>query len=146
MRRMSGLQLSIMRVLWQRGPSSVAEVQKELHSTRPLAYSTLATLLKRMEEKHAVRHITEGRTFIYEAMIQPEEAGHSLFADLLEHVFAGSPSQLVSHLLHTREIEPDEMARIESLVRKHQERTGAESTDDESMRDKSPRRSRRKDK
>lgn len=121
---MSGLQLSIMRVLWKRGPSSVAEVQEDLRESRPLAYSTLATLLKRMEDKHAVRHSIDGRTFIYEAAIEPEEAGHSLFADLLEHVFAGSPSQLVSHLLQSREIDPAELERIRSLVQDHESRGG----------------------
>jgi predicted transcriptional regulator len=118
--RLSSLQLAVMRVLWRRGRATVADVQDEIDLDRPLAYSTLATILKRMEDKGVVRHLVEGRTYIYEPAIAPNQVGQSLLSDLVENVFAGRPSELVNHLLESHEVEPDELARIKALIAEHE--------------------------
>lgn len=119
MQRLSSLQLAILRVLWARGRASIAEVQAAVDSKRKLAYSTLATVLKRMEAKGVVRHVAEGRTFIYEPLVDADAVGHSVVASLVETVFAGSPAELVSHLLESHEVEPEELARIQALIDEH---------------------------
>ena len=120
MQRLSRLQLAVMQVLWRHGPSSVAAVQEALGQERPLAYSTLATILKRLEDKQVVRHRVEGRTYIYEPAVAQDEVEHSLLSELVDNVFAGRPSELVSHLLESQDVDADELARIRALVEEHQ--------------------------
>lgn len=122
MPRLSALQLAVMRVLWSRGRATVAEVQEHMETTRPLAYSTLATVLRRLEDRGIVRHVAVGRSFVYEPVLPPQAVGTSLLSDLLRHVFAGSASQLVCHLLETRDIDADELARIQQLVDEYAQR------------------------
>ena len=119
MQRLSGLQLAVIRVLWRLKRATVADVQIELESDRPLAYSTLATILKRMEDKGVVRHFVDGRTFIYEPLVAADQVGYSVVSDLVEKVFAGRPSELVSHLLESHEVKSDELARIKAMIDEH---------------------------
>jgi BlaI family penicillinase repressor len=119
MQRLSGLQLAVIRVLWRLGRATVADVQCELESERPLAYSTLATILKRLEDKGVVRHEVEGRTYVYEPLIAADQVGYSVVSDLVEKVFAGRPSELVSHLLESHEVKADELVRIKAMIDEH---------------------------
>lgn len=119
MQRLSGLQLAVIRVLWRLKRATVADVQVELESDRPLAYSTLATILKRLEDKGVVRHAVDGRTFIYEPLVAADQVGYSVVSDLVEKVFAGRPSELVSHLLESHEVKADELARIKAMIDEH---------------------------
>jgi BlaI family penicillinase repressor len=128
MRRLSQLQLAVMHVLWARGRATVAEVQEAMQPTRPLAYSTVATVLRRLEEKGVVRHSTDARTFIYEPAVPPEKVGQSLVGELVEHVFSGSPSELVNHLLETQEVDRSELQRIHALIEQHLRGQAGEST------------------
>lgn len=118
--RFSAQQLAIMRVLWERGRATVADVQDALHDEHPLAYSTVATVLARMERKGVIRHRKEGRTFIYEPLVAEQRIGRSLVSDLVERMFGGSPSLLVSHLLETQDLDTEEFSRIKALLAEHE--------------------------
>ncbi|MEX0715384.1 MAG: BlaI/MecI/CopY family transcriptional regulator [Planctomycetaceae bacterium] len=118
-RRLSRLQLAVMQVLWERGRATVADVQEAIRTDQELAYSTLATILRRMERQGVVQHTVEGRTYLYEPLLAPENVGHSLIGDLVERVFAGSPSRLVSHLLESQSVDADELARIRAMIDEH---------------------------
>lgn len=131
MQRLSGLQLAVMRVLWKRERATVADVQSDLQPERPLAYSTLATILKRMEDKGVIQHMVEGRTYVYEPLVAPHEVNHSVLSDLVEKVFAGRPSELVSHLLESHEVDAEELARIKLMIDKQ---LSASSTEAQSTR------------
>jgi len=118
--RLSGRQLAIMRVLWDRGEATVAEVQKSLDLERPLAYSTVATVISRMEQKGFVTHRAEGRVFYYRPAVSQDGMGESMVGELVERIFGGSPSELVSHLLESDQVDSDELGRIKQLVRQHE--------------------------
>ncbi len=120
MQRLSGLSLAVMRVLWRLKRATVADVQAALAKERPLAYSTLATILKRLEDKGAVRHVAQGRTFVYEPVLAQNEVGGSLLSDLVVQVFAGRPSELVCHLLESQDVDASELARIKALIAEHE--------------------------
>src|SRR5262249_14421128 len=96
--RLGGLQLQIMQVLWRHGPATVAEVQADL-AGEPLAYTTVATMLRKMEDRGLVRHSEIDRKFSYEAAVTAEAVTRSMSADLVERLFAGSLTDAVSHLL-----------------------------------------------
>jgi predicted transcriptional regulator len=114
------LQAVVLQVLWGRGQASISEVQQSLLPTRPLAYSTIATVLARLERQGIVRHRIEGRIAVYEAAVTEHEVGRSVVGRLVEELFAGSPAQLVSHLLEREDIDTTELARIKELIRRHE--------------------------
>ena len=114
--RLGNLQLQIMQVLWDRGPSTVSEVQQSLPQGSGLAYTTVATMLRKMEARGLVEHDSEGRRFIYRAAIEAGEVTQSMANDLLERLFEGSLSDLVSHLLNTHEVSRDELSKLEALI------------------------------
>ncbi len=117
--RLGELQLRIMKVLWaSSAPVSVAEVQHALDG-EPLAYTTVATMLRKMEDRGLVAHREEGRKFLYEAVVTSVQASRSVADDLVHRMFGGSLTAAVNHLLETREVDPDELAELERLIRRH---------------------------
>lgn len=114
--RLGNLQLQILQVLWDHGPTTVTEVQQKLPEGHGLAYTTIATMLRKMEARRLVEHEVQGRRFIYRAALPAEDVTRSMAGDLLDRLFEGSLADMVSHLLSTREVSRDELSRIESLI------------------------------
>jgi predicted transcriptional regulator len=106
-------ELEILKVLWEQGPSSVRAVYRQLLPQEPeLAYNTIQTMLRVMEDKRLVRHDLEGRTFIYTAQFTRDEST----ARFLDRVFDGAASQLVQSLLRTERVSPEELDRMQALI------------------------------
>jgi len=114
--RLGDLQLRIMQVLWDQGAASVAEVQRALGSQADLAYTTVATMLRKMEERGLVSHRANGRRFIYAARIDAAAVTRSMADDLVDRVFSGSLADTVNHLLRTREVSAAELRQLERLI------------------------------
>ncbi|MCH7493260.1 BlaI/MecI/CopY family transcriptional regulator [bacterium] len=119
--RLGDLQLKIMQALWEGGPATVAGVQERLDSKNPLAYTTIATMLRKMEDRGLVTHQVSGRKFIYSPAIAAGEVTRSMANDLVERLFEGSLTDMVSHLLTTREVSPDELDQLERLIAERKE-------------------------
>jgi predicted transcriptional regulator len=118
--RLGNLQIEIMRVLWSRGPSSVTQVQQALGG-RNLAYTTVATMLRKMEPRGLVTHDCDGRTFIYRAAVPEQDVRQGMAGDLLDRLFSGSLSSLVSHLLSSREVKREELEELAALIAARQD-------------------------
>src|SRR5437773_9354614 len=88
--RLGELQLRIMKVLWDRGEASVAEVLEGLGDRRNLAYTTVATMLRKMETRGLVSHRSEGRSFIYAARVTAEDVSVGMAVHLVDRLFEGS--------------------------------------------------------
>lgn len=114
-RPLGALQLKILQVLWRSTEASVGDVQKAL-AAEDLAYTTIATMLRKMEAKGLVRHREDGRSFLYTAVLQPEEARETHSDHVLERLFGGNVVQLVQHLLTRRDVSPDELKTLEQLI------------------------------
>lgn len=114
-RNLGDLQLAILRTLWDRENASVADVHAALHD-RGLALTTIATMLRKMEEKGLVSHTEQGRQFLYEAEVDPELVQRNLVGDLVAKLFDGDPLALVNHLLREGEIELDELDDLRQQV------------------------------
>ena len=113
--RLGDLQLRIMRVLWQAAPASVAEVQQQLGG-EPLAYTTVATMLRKMEERGLLRHGEQGRRFFYVPAVTAAQVTRSMSDDLVDRLFEGSLADTVTHLLQTRDVSAQELDRLERLI------------------------------
>ncbi|HZY90294.1 MAG TPA: BlaI/MecI/CopY family transcriptional regulator [Gemmataceae bacterium] len=114
--RLGDLQLKIMKVLWERRAAGVAEVYQALGGDGGLAYTTVATMLRKMEARGLVQHEAEGRRFIYRAAVRPEAVTRSMAGDVLERLFEGRLADLLSHLLATREVSRAELLELERLI------------------------------
>src|SRR5210317_1011909 len=93
------LQHAIMQVLWARDEATVAEVHEALFDERGLAPTTIATMLRKMEDKGVVAHRVEDRHFVYQATVSEDAVRSTMGSELLERLFAGDPAALVSHLV-----------------------------------------------
>lgn len=116
------LQLAILRVLWQRGEATVAEVHDALVGERGLALTTIATMLRKLEDKGVVRHRENGRQFIYRPAVASEQVYRRMVGDLVDRLFDGDPLELVNHLLRQGDIDAAELdelrARVEAAAKK----------------------------
>jgi BlaI family transcriptional regulator, penicillinase repressor len=114
--RLGDLQLAIMKVLWERGTCTVGDVFEAVGKERDLAYTTIATMLRKMEGRELVTHRTEGRAFVYRAAVDADAVTSNMSEHLLDRLFEGSLADLVSHLLKTRDVSQEDLARLEKLI------------------------------
>ena len=108
-------ELRIMRVLWTRGESTNMEIVSAIVDPA-LARNTVMTTLGVLERKGYVRHRTDGRTFIYNAVIAEDRARGTALESVLRRFFDGSAEQLVVKLLEAEYLSADERKRIQRLV------------------------------
>ena len=113
-------ELSILRVLWRRGKSTVRDVQEELNRDRPgdspSGYTTVLKLMQIMTDKGLVRRDESQRTHVYEARSSEEHTQRRLVNDLLDRAFGGSAQKLVLQALSAKKASPQEIAEIRSLL------------------------------
>lgn len=121
---LSELQLDVMRVLWARGEASVVEVAGELALQRGLAHTTVATVLTRLAARGAVSARREARQLYYCAEISESQVRRGMVAGLLGSLFGGDARALLAHLVDQREIEPDDLGKLEALLREDARRGG----------------------
>jgi predicted transcriptional regulator len=111
-------ELRLMDVLWEKGSATVGEVADALPAELDLAYNTVLTTLRILEEKGYVEHIKarEGRAFVYSPTVGRDEAGRSAVRYLVSRFFRNSPELLVLNLLKDEELSDKELGRIRNLL------------------------------
>ena len=105
-------ELRLMDVVWAKGTATVAEVVEGLPTGVPLAYSTVLTTLRILENKGYLRHTKDGRSFVYHPVVKREQARENALAYLLRRFFDDSPELLMLNLMKRREIKASELARL----------------------------------
>jgi BlaI family transcriptional regulator, penicillinase repressor len=116
-------ELDVMDVLWERGPSTVAEVQESLADE--LAYTTVLTMLRTLEEKGHVAHEEAGRAYRYYPLVEREEAGASAVRRLLRKLFRGSPELLLTHLVSQRGLTKKQLESMRQMLDERLDGEGA---------------------
>ena len=114
--RLTAPQLALLRVLWERSEATVAEMQQALHPVRPLASSTIATLLSRLEKRGIVAYRVEGRQYVYRAVLNESDARQYALVEVTQGLFEGDIATMVSQLLSSHELRPGDLARVKALV------------------------------
>jgi predicted transcriptional regulator len=113
---LSDLQLTVMRVLWAQPDSSTAQVVEALRATRPLAHTTVATLLTRLEKRGLVSATREGRQLLYRPEVTERQVKRSMVSNLVSSLFEGNASALLSHLLRADEIGTSDLEKIRAML------------------------------
>ncbi|GAC1407194.1 MAG: BlaI/MecI/CopY family transcriptional regulator [Candidatus Velthaea sp.] len=112
----------LMDILWTRETATVAEVTESL-SDPPLAYNTVLTTMRILEQKGYVKHKAVGRAFIYRPAVQREEAQRSVVQHVVSRFFNNSPRDLVLNLLESEHVDDAELARLRELIDRKGETT-----------------------
>jgi BlaI family penicillinase repressor len=107
-------ELDVMGVLWDAGGATVAEVRERLADA--LAYTTVLTVLRTLEEKGYVRHEEEGKAYRYHPLVARQEAGSSVLKRMLRKLFKDSPELLLTHLVSDRGLSDAELRRMHDLL------------------------------
>jgi BlaI family transcriptional regulator, penicillinase repressor len=108
----SDRELDVLKVLWELGSGSVRDVHDRLSPELGLAFNTVQTVLRNMEDKGLVRHRAEGRTFIY----FPKHTREQVTSRFLSKVFGGAIDQFVLSMLNVADATPKELKELEELI------------------------------
>jgi BlaI family transcriptional regulator, penicillinase repressor len=117
------MELAILRVLWERGPSTVREVCDVLDSQKSTGYTTVLKLLQIMTVKGMVVRNEQARAHVYVARQPAESTKRQLVSDLVQRAFAGSASQLMMHALSGKKTSRDEIEEIRRMLDEHERKT-----------------------
>jgi BlaI family penicillinase repressor len=128
--RPTATELDILRILWERGPSTVRDVHEALSAARPIGYTGVLKFLQIMTGKGSVVRNEDERAHVYEAAEPPEATKQKVAGDLMRKVFAGSASQLVLHALQDKRATPDDIAEIRRMLDAYEARAKNEERDE----------------
>jgi len=118
--RPTDAELAILRVLWQRGPSTVREVHGVLNEAKPTGYTTVLKFMQIMVDKDLVSRDESPYAHICKARIPQEQTQRTLVADLLERAFEGSMSSLVVQALAAKRASKEELSEIRKILKKYE--------------------------
>jgi len=113
---LSEAQLGIMNIIWEKGEATVTEVWEEISKKRPVARTTIMTLITRLEEKGWLKHREIIPTYIYTATRTKEQSTGEIITGILNKVFAGSTENLMMTLLGHKKVSRKELARIKEII------------------------------
>ncbi len=115
-------ELEILRVLWERGPSTVREVHEVLAEVKPIGYTSVLKIMQIMTQKGTVVRNEDSKAHIYKARQAAESTKRQLVGDLLQRAFAGSASQLMMHALAAKRTSTTEIAELRELLDEYERR------------------------
>ena len=110
------VQLLIMQVLWEKRQATAREITDTISRQEAIAHSTVQTLLRGLEEKGAVDHKAEGRTFVFFPVVKEKQFKDTATRDLVERVFGGDAANLMAHLLSDKKVSRKEIDQIREMI------------------------------
>jgi BlaI family transcriptional regulator, penicillinase repressor len=114
----SDVQLVLMRALWDAGTATTAEMHDRVGKPRSLAYTTVATLLTRLEKRGLVKSVKDQGERVFRPMVTESEVTRSMVSSLVDTLFRGDHSALVSHLVKEKDIDKDDIEAVRKLLAK----------------------------
>ena len=109
-------ELRLMEVLWEKGAATVGEVVEALPKRSPLAYSTVLTTLRILEQKGYARHGRRGRAFVYRPLIDRKQARRSAIRYVLSRFFQNSPELLLVNILEDEKLDASDLERLRKMI------------------------------
>ena len=120
--RLGSLQQAVMDLVWELGEATVAQVRERLPGRKPPAYTTVLSVMQKLERNGWLAHREEGRSYVYLPTRTRAEAGAQSLRQFIQRMFAGDPLQMFQHLLDDEELTPAEIASLKKMIdRRHKE-------------------------
>ncbi len=113
---LTNLELKLMNIVWKRGKATVKDVKNALPKRKPLAYSTVLTVMRILERKGFVRHETDNRTYVYYPIVSRDEVVQSMLRNTANRLFDGSAELLMVNILQKEELNLEELRRLKQLI------------------------------
>ncbi|MBU3003834.1 BlaI/MecI/CopY family transcriptional regulator [Paraglaciecola arctica] len=115
--KLSDFELDVMQLFWDEGPSSAATIHKWITKDKNVAYTTVKTIIDRLEEKGAIQRTSiEGRSIIFAAAIKKEAISTKLLPEFVRRFFHGNSSQLVAHLIKDDKLSEEDISYLETFL------------------------------
>jgi predicted transcriptional regulator len=118
--RLGRVELQIMNVVWEKGQATVHDVKDVLGQGRKPAYSTILTMMRKLEAKGYLEHDVHERTYVYRPTISKKVVRHGMLGDVLDRLFEGSPSLLLNSLVEQDRISEKELIQIRKLIKERE--------------------------
>lgn len=120
---LTDLELDVMNAVWRYQQATVRQIVDDLQEQRPLAYTTIQTVLTILTQKGFVAHTPQGRAFVYRPLIQPEGVRRDTVSAVVDRLFAGSPRSLFLHLIESDSLTAQEAQELSILLgrRRHED-------------------------
>jgi len=115
-----------MKAVWNRDKATVRQVKEALSRGRKPAYSTVLTMMRKLEAKGYLKHDVDGRTYVYEPTISRRQVRQRMVGDLLDRLFEGSPQLLMTSLVEQKRVSTREMRQIRKLFAEGKEKDGGQ--------------------
>jgi BlaI family penicillinase repressor len=115
---MSPAETEVLRLVWESQKATVQQVYDALPANRKVTYVTVATLLRRLEEKGYLKHRARGKAFVYTPAAKKEEVINRTIGDLVQRLFGGNPVPLMQHLALHSEISDEDIKKLRDLAKK----------------------------
>lgn len=119
-RQLTPLELEIMKVLWDSGPSNVQAVQEKLSGSPKLAYTTVQTMLNVLHRKGRVKRALRGRAYEYEPLITRDRAARHALRDVIDRLFGGSVEGLLMSMVKSKQLNRDKLKKLGALIEERQ--------------------------
>lgn len=117
MKKLSEPQFEIMKVVWRLGEATVRDVYEDLRLQRPIAYTTIMTMMKNMEARGHLKKRSEGRAFVYTATVPESRMLRRIVGDFIDRVFNGSTEPLLAQLVEERRLSEQDLEKISRMIR-----------------------------
>ena len=114
--RLGRLEMQIMNVVWEKGKATVHDVKDALGKGRKPAYSTILTMMRKIEAKGYLEHDVDNRTYVYRPAISQNIARRSILGDILDRLFEGSPALLLNSLVEQNQVSKEELDQLKKLI------------------------------
>ncbi len=109
-------EMEILHHVWEMGEATVAQVRERILKDRKVAYTTVMTIMKNLNDKGFLKYYKDGNTYVYSARIEPEEVQSNLVSGLIDKVFKGSTSALVQTLVKGENISEKELKELRDMI------------------------------
>ena len=126
-RQPSRLEMQVLSVLWDRGPSTVRQVMEVMPDGKERAYTTILSVMQGLERKRLVAHDAEGNAHVFRARVTRQEVTGPWLRGLVRQVFGGSAATALQHLLAEEQLSREELAEIKVIISRHEEAGGQSS-------------------
>ncbi len=116
--RLGELEEEVLSVVWEKGQATVQDVKEALEPRRPLAYTTVMTVMSRLANKGLLKQKKVGRGYVYSPKASQEKLAGSMLQSLIQRFYSGAATKAIAHLLETEDkIDEAELTRLEELIR-----------------------------